>query len=154
MKQEHDDAYANGRFSSCGFDKYSYHSAAEAAGMMATGIRLHSFHLQLGGLTDGTNALHKMCMDNEPAIVSLLIKQGGLAVNGGDVFWPLPAVLAAKDGHVEVVRALLALDGVAANQAVDDGVTALFVAAQRGHVEVERLLQERLAKRGLLTSDF
>jgi len=51
--------------------QYSYQSAKEAAG-------LRSFDLQLGALTNGMNMLHKMCMDNEPAIVSLLIKQGGL----------------------------------------------------------------------------
>jgi len=35
IKEVHDNAYATGRFSSCGFDKYSHHSAAEAAGMIA-----------------------------------------------------------------------------------------------------------------------
>jgi len=61
MRSERDVAYATGNFSSCVFDKYIYHSVKEVEGIMATGIRLRSFHFELEGLPNGMNALHRMC---------------------------------------------------------------------------------------------
>ena len=49
--------------------------------------------------------------------------------------------MASHDGHAEVVRAPLAVDGINANQArTDDGSTALTLAAWQGHTEIVRAL--------------
>jgi len=47
--------------------------------------------------------------------------------------------IAAKHGHIEVVKALLAA-GADPNQARDDGITPLFAASVKGHVEVVKVL--------------
>lgn len=47
--------------------------------------------------------------------------------------------LAAKKGHLEVVKALLA-GGVDPNQAATNGDTPLFLAASKGHIEVVKAL--------------
>ncbi len=53
---------------------------------------------------------------------------------------------AAQNGHVEVVRLLLARKGVEVNKSAAGRVTALYFASQEGHVEVVRLL---LARQGI-----
>jgi ankyrin repeat protein len=50
--------------------------------------------------------------------------------------------MASKDGHVEVVRLLLARQGVELNQAIANGAMALYFASQNGHVEVVQLLEQ------------
>jgi hypothetical protein len=52
-------------------------------------------------------------------------------------------MFASQQGHVEVVRLLLAHPDVEVNKGPADGATALIVASQRGHVEVVRLLLAR-----------
>ena len=47
---------------------------------------------------------------------------------------------AAREGHTEVVRALLAAPGIDVNKADDNGWTAVMVAAREGHTEVVRAL--------------
>ena len=50
-------------------------------------------------------------------------------------------MLAAQDGHVEIVRLLLE-SGADKHLAMNDGRTALIVAPQRGHLEIVELLLE------------
>ena len=49
--------------------------------------------------------------------------------------------LTARDGHMEIVKVLLAHTRVVVNQASsDDGVTPLFMACYCGHTEIVKLL--------------
>src|SRR5581483_8783301 len=43
-------------------------------------------------------------------------------------------------GHLEIVRVLLAANGILVNQAFYNGATPLFMAAQIGHLEIVKLL--------------
>ena len=49
-------------------------------------------------------------------------------------------MIASQEGHVEVVRLLLACQAVDVNKADSNGFTALCIASYTGHVEVVRLL--------------
>ncbi len=55
-------------------------------------------------------------------------------------------MVASQDGHVEVVRLLLARQGVEVNKTAQNGSTALLIASQKGHVQVVQLL---LARQGV-----
>ena len=70
----------------------------------------------------------------------------------GDAKGFFPLFVAAQEGKVEVVRLLLAVEGVSVNQArTDDGAFPLYVACQLNHVEVIRLLlaaQAQVVHRG------
>ncbi len=46
----------------------------------------------------------------------------------------------SQNGHVEVVRLLLARQDVKVNKITQNGTTALIIALENGHVEVLRLL--------------
>jgi len=65
---------------------------------------------------------------------------------GVDVNWAKPgsgstALYQACDhGHLDVVRVLLAADGIQANQAKNDGTTPLYIACSKGHLDVVREL--------------
>ena len=50
-------------------------------------------------------------------------------------------VMAAQNGHAEVVDELLAR-GAEVNKAATDGVTPLFVACKKGHLTIMRVLLE------------
>ncbi len=54
--------------------------------------------------------------------------------------------LASQNDHVEVVRLLLACQGVEVTKSTQNGFTALMLASQNGHVEVVRL---PLARKGV-----
>jgi hypothetical protein len=64
-------------------------------------------------------------------------------VNEADETGCTALILASQDGHVEVVRLLLARKGVEVNKSAQNGATALMVASQSGHVKVVRLLLAR-----------
>ncbi len=57
-----------------------------------------------------------------------------------------PLLMAAQNGHVDVVNALLAKEGIELNKALPAGETPLYMAAENGHVEVVNAL---LAKEGI-----
>ena len=67
-------------------------------------------------------------------------------MNEADEFGYTALILASEDGHVKVVRLLLARQGVEVNMSRVDGASALFMASQQGRVEVVRLL---LARQGV-----
>ena len=50
-----------------------------------------------------------------------------------------PLLIAAHDGRLAEVRALLAA-GASVNQAMEDGATPLFISAQQGHLDVVKAL--------------
>jgi ankyrin repeat protein len=58
--------------------------------------------------------------------------------NGATPLW-----IACKDGHVDVVKLLLARKEIKVNQANEDGATPLYYACWMGHVGVVRLLLAR-----------
>ena len=51
-------------------------------------------------------------------------------------------MVASQNGHVDVVRLLLAAEGIAVTQVDNDGFTALYIASQEGHVDVVRLFTD------------
>jgi ankyrin repeat protein len=55
-----------------------------------------------------------------------------------------PLLVAGQQGHLEVVRVLVAELGANVNQGTQDGVTPLYAAAQQGHEEVVRVLVAEL----------
>ena len=90
-------------------------------------------------LNDGATALFSAAQAGFPGIVGQLVKHGAdvnLLTNEATS----PLCIAAKHGHVEVVRLLLQVPGILVNQATYAWVTPLCIAAKHGHVEVVRLL--------------
>jgi ankyrin repeat protein len=69
----------------------------------------------------------------------------GRDVNEADETGCTTLMIVSENGHVEVVRLLLARNGVEVNKTAQDG-TALYMASQNDHVEVVRLL---LARKGV-----
>jgi ankyrin repeat protein len=67
----------------------------------------------------------------------------GRDVNEADESGCTALIMASQDGHVEVVRLLLARQDVELNQAFARGGTALMLASQNGHLDVVRLLLSR-----------
>jgi ankyrin repeat protein len=60
----------------------------------------------------------------------------GRDVNEADEAGCTALILASQQGHVEVVRLLLARKGVEVNKATARGSSALILASQNGHIEV------------------
>ena len=90
--------------------------------------------------------LYKASFVGYKARVGQLLKLG-IDVNyvvtkegGAKGFFPL--LVAAQEAHVEVIRLLLAVEGVSVNQALTDdaGSFPLYIACANNHVEVIRLL--------------
>lgn len=63
-----------------------------------------------------------------------------IAVFTGTYAGATPLLAAADQGHVEVVRMLLAVPGIQVNYANGRGDTALMLAASSGHADVARTL--------------
>ena len=61
-----------------------------------------------------------------------------------------PMLVAASEGHLEIVRTLSeAVGRKGARAANDEGLTPRMVAARNGHAEVERLLAQLESRRSL-----
>ncbi|WP_243017909.1 MULTISPECIES: ankyrin repeat domain-containing protein [Candidatus Cardinium] len=60
-----------------------------------------------------------------------------------------PIYIAVREGHVEVVKALLATNGIQMNAQSKDGLTPLHLAAYIGHIEV---VKELLSAPGILVN--
>jgi ankyrin repeat protein len=72
-----------------------------------------------------------------------VLLEKGASVNTAPSDAGTPLLVAAKNGHIEVVRLLLE-KGAAVNEArTTDGLTSLITAADRGHLEVVQLLLEK-----------
>ena len=72
------------------------------------------------------------------AVAEALGEESYHAVNMNAADGATALYLASQNGHVEVVRLLLARKGVEVNKTAADGGTALMVASQKGRVEVVR----------------
>ena len=55
---------------------------------------------------------------------------------------PTPLLIAADEGHLEVVQFLVECGANKDQGRTNDGATPLFMAAQNGHLEVVRFLVE------------
>ncbi len=82
---------------------------------------------------DGWSALLLACYVGQPGSVTELAARGADMTIKLDVLTPL--MLAAHQGHAEVVTALLEA-GVPVDETLSDGQTALFVATQAGNTDV------------------
>merc|ERR1711935_990709 len=69
--------------------------------------------------------------------------------------WPFstPLYIAAQDGHVDAVRALLEQNADPNLARTDIGTTPLYIAARNGHVDAVRALLEHNADPNLATTD-
>jgi ankyrin repeat protein len=90
--------------------------------------------------TKGRTALHYAASWDKNDIVSFLLGQGAQA-NSRDEDSSTPFMMACKEGHMGVVKALLEHMGPEALQETDEGGrTALHFAAYRGHQETATFL--------------
>ncbi len=79
---------------------------------------------------------------NLPRVQKLLAK--GIDVNKADQRGWTALTLAANEGHVEIVRALLATPGIDVNAKMSrSGMTALMRAATKGHLDIVEILLNR-----------
>ena len=77
-------------------------------------------------------------------MVRLLLARQDVEVNQSNAKGGTALILASRNGHIEVVRLLLAHQGADVNNTTTaGGATALMVAAQFGHAEVVRPLIAR-----------
>jgi len=111
--------------------------------MMKIGVFLRSFLLVLRGLSAGCCPLHTMCVENKPnknkpALVQPLITTGGVGVNVVTNDGDTPLQFAARNGHAEVAKVMLAYKDVEVNPATIDGFTPLHAAVKEGHAEVAK----------------
>ena len=79
------------------------------------------------------------------SIVQMLLKRGGVDLNGKDRRTDTPLSLAAKQGHEAVVRLLVESNDVDNDKNAKDyyGATPLIWAAKNGHLAIVQLLIER-----------
>jgi ankyrin repeat protein len=90
----------------------------------------------------GPRLLARAAEAGDTQLVARLLGEGR-DVNEADESGYTALFLASQNGHVEVVRLLLARKGVKVNKTAQNGATALMVASLKGHVEVVRLLLAR-----------
>ena len=88
-----------------------------------------------GGLT----AVHFAAEYNLPGVAGQLVRRGA-DVNLTLSLGVTPLFIAARSGHLEVVRALLHAPGVRINQVTGGRYVALGIAAQMGHKDIVKLL--------------
>ena len=93
------------------------------------GLGVELFDASVHGKAARVSQLLKLGID-----LNFVMTKEGCAKGG------FPLLAAAQEGQVEVVRLLLAAEGVEVNQARTDGCFPLYVACQQNHVEVVRLL--------------
>jgi ankyrin repeat protein len=94
---------------------------------------------------DRRTALVVACRHGRARAARALLDEGGDATHALLTGWT-PLLLAAKYGHVAVVRLLLLANAEGClEQALPDGWTALMVGVQHGHVDVARVLLQAKA---------
>jgi len=97
---------------------------------------------------DAHNCLHIAAAYNNLPVVSFLVEASADVNRPQSTFMPsrglTPLMFAAKDGHLEVLRMLVAA-GAETNRPASDGITPLFFAISQGHVETVRFLLDASA---------
>jgi ankyrin repeat protein len=83
----------------------------------------------------GPRLLARAAPAGNAQLVARLLGEGR-DVNEADESGCTMLILASHHGHVEVVRLLLARQGVKVNKTAQNGATALCHASQNGHIEV------------------
>lgn len=91
---------------------------------------------------DGMSALHWAAMQGNLEITNLLLYAGANVKATTRIGSYTPLFLAARQGHAEVIKALLAADADPSS-ASSNGTTPLMVAAASGNVDAVRLLLDR-----------
>jgi serine/threonine-protein phosphatase 6 regulatory ankyrin repeat subunit B len=99
-----------------------------------------------------TTKVHTITEDGRVEVTEepMLLEKGADAVQMRTDYSCTPVIVAAQNGHVEVVRVLLE-HGAKVNSARSNGGTALMVAAEKGHPETVRLLLEKGAAQNRVT---
>ena len=92
---------------------------------------------------DGENALHLAASKGHSSICTLLVEEGGAAVDGIDSDGNTPLISAALMGLAGTVRELLRL-GANPRHKASGNVTALSVATRGGHRECADILRAAL----------
>lgn len=82
------------------------------------------------------------CYKGDPEMVRLLI-QYRAKVNTKSMFGLVPLIIAAENGHLDLVRLLIDMGKADVNSDDNAGNTALHLAAQEGHEDIVRFLIER-----------
>jgi len=95
--------------------------------------------------TNGRSALLYASSGPYPETVGLLLRKGAEVNIQGKSEGFTPLMMAASEGHINVVRILL-LNGASVGIIDRDGDTASKFAREKGHPEVLKLLQEQSAK--------
>ena len=72
--------------------------------------------------------------------MGLLLDKHGIDVNQSAEYGVTPLHAAAKHGHADVVKQLLARKGIELNKRDESGRTPLFIAIQEGNLEIVNLL--------------
>lgn len=101
----------------------------------------------------GITSLHLAAKHGHRDVATLLLKQGGAAVNPASQDGVTPLSVAVQEGRREIVASLLANGARVNEQAQIGGTTLLHVAAYRGDLEiVSLLLQHGADKQARMTS--
>ena len=126
---------------------------------LKTQIRIENFHNGETGepiihMNNLKRALYTFLMkytktpeDRREKLKSIQRNREGLSLLGIDPFGPIdpidPIDPVNPVNHVEVVRLLLDRDDIDVNQAMNNGITPLYIACARGNVDIVRLLLGR-----------
>src|SRR5262245_12280281 len=94
---------------------------------------------------DGMTALHWAALKNDADLAKALLRAGARVNATTRLGGYTPLLLAAKDGHVAVIEALVAA-GADANEATTNGTTPLMLAAAAGKSEGVKTLLDHGAK--------
>ena len=78
--------------------------------------------------------------------------KGAIYVNEADADGATPLFMAAHQGHVDALKALL-VAGADVNQAMTDGATPLFIASEVGNLEAVGILLSAGADKGASTNE-
>eukprot|EP00808_Paulinella_micropora_P026373 g59032.t1 len=100
----------------------------------------------------GATPLFIAAQEGHLAMTQLLIREGGAAVQGGNI-GRTPLFVASQEGHLAITQYLVREGGAKVDQAMQDGSTPLFIACDRGHLGVAQYLVQEGASVNTTTQD-